>query len=49
MWYWGGMIKMLAIKALVGDGLIKQLEDIDLPKDKENVIYKEAEEYSDWE
>ena len=39
---------MLAIKALVEDGLIKPLEDIDLPKDKENVIYKEAEEYSDW-
>ena len=39
---------MIAKKALVEDGLIKPLEDIDLPEDKEIVIYKEAEEYSDW-
>ena len=30
---------MLAIKAVVKDGLIKPLEAIDLPEDKEIVIY----------
>ena len=43
---------MLAIKAVVKNGLIKPLEAIDLPEDKEIVIYiseeKEEEEYSDW-
>ena len=43
---------MLAIKAVVKGGLIKPLEAIDLPEDKEIVIYiseeKEEEEYSDW-
>ena len=43
---------MLAIKAVVKDGLIKPLEAIDLPEDEEIVIYiseeKEEEEYSDW-
>ena len=43
---------MLAIRAVVKDGLIKPLEAIDLPEDKEIVIYiseeKEAEDYSDW-
>ena len=46
------MIKMLAIKAVVKDGVIKPLEPVDLPEDKEVVIYiheeKEAEEYSEW-
>ena len=46
------MIKTIAIKAVVKDGLIKPLESIDLPEDKEIVIYipeeKEAEEYSEW-
>jgi predicted DNA-binding antitoxin AbrB/MazE fold protein len=43
---------MLAIKAIVKNGLIKPVESIDLPEDKEIVIYiseeKEGEEYSDW-
>ena len=42
---------MLAIKAVVKDGLIKPLEAIDLPEDKEVVIYipdEKVEEYSDW-
>ena len=43
---------MLAIKAVVKNGLIKPLESIDLPEDKEIVIYipeeKEGEEYSEW-
>jgi predicted DNA-binding antitoxin AbrB/MazE fold protein len=43
---------MLAIKAVIKDGVIKPLEAIDLPEDKEIVIYiseeKEEEEYSDW-
>ncbi len=43
---------MIAIKAVVKNGLIKPLESIDLPEDKEIVIYipeeKEAEDYSDW-
>ncbi len=43
---------MLAIKAVVKNGLIKPLESIDLPEDKEIVIYiseeKVEEEYSDW-
>ena len=43
---------MLAIKAVVKNGLIKPLESIDLPEDEEIVIYiseeKEEEEYSDW-
>jgi predicted DNA-binding antitoxin AbrB/MazE fold protein len=43
---------MLAIKAVVKDGLIKPLEAVDLPEDKEIVIYipeeKVEEEYSDW-
>ena len=43
---------MLAIRAVVKNGLIKPLEAIDLPEDKEIVIQipdekKEAEEYSD--
>ena len=46
------MIKRITIKELVEDGLIKPLEYIDLPEDKEIVIYiseeKEAEEYSEW-
>ena len=46
------MIKMIAIKAVVKDGLIKPLEPVDLPEDKEVVIHlpekKEGEEYSDW-
>ena len=46
------MIKMMAIRAVVKDGLIKPLEAIDLPEDEEIVIYipekKGAEEYSDW-
>ena len=46
------MVKMIAIKAVVKNGLIKPLESIDLPEDKEIFIYipeeKEAEEYSDW-
>ena len=41
---------MIAIKAVVKNGLIKQLEAIDLPEDKEIVIYiseeKEEEESS---
>ena len=43
--------KMLAVKAVVKDGLIKPLEAIDLPEDKEIVIYiseEKEEEYSDW-
>jgi len=43
---------MLAIKAVVKNGLIKPLEAIDLPEDKEIVIYiseeKAEEEYPDW-
>ena len=43
---------MIAIKAVVKNGLIKPLESIDLPEDKEIVIYipeeKKAEDYSDW-
>ena len=43
---------MLAIKAVVKNGLIKPLEAIALPEDKEIVIYileeKAEEEYSDW-
>ena len=43
---------MLAIKAVVKNGMIKPLESIDLPKDKEILIYiseeKVEEEYSDW-
>lgn len=42
---------MLAVKAVVKDGLIKPLEAIDLPEDKEIVIYiseEKEEEYSDW-
>jgi predicted DNA-binding antitoxin AbrB/MazE fold protein len=43
---------MLAIKAVVKDGLIKPLEAIDLPEDKEIDIYiseeKVEEEYPDW-
>ena len=43
---------MLAIKAVVKNGLIKPLEAIDLPEGKEIVIYiseeKAEEEYSDW-
>ena len=43
---------MLAIKAVVKNGLIKPLKSIYLPEDKEIVVYipeeKEAEEYSDW-
>ena len=43
---------MLAIKAVVKNGLIKPLEVIDPPEDKEIVIYiseeKVEEEYSDW-
>ena len=43
---------MLAVKAVVKDGMIKPLEVIDLPEDKEIVVYiseeKEEEEYSDW-
>ena len=31
---------MLAIKAVVKNGVIKPLESIDLPEDKEIVIYK---------
>ena len=46
------MIKILAIKAVVKNGLIKPLESIDLPEDKEIVIYipeeKVEEEHSDW-
>ena len=46
------MNKMLAIKAVVKDGMIKPLEVVDLPEDKEIVIYiaeeKAEEEYSDW-
>lgn len=40
---------MLAIKAIVKDGLIKPLETIDLQEDKEIIIYisEEKEEYSD--
>jgi predicted DNA-binding antitoxin AbrB/MazE fold protein len=44
------MIKMLAIKAVVKEGVIKPLEAIDLPEDKEIVVYvpekKEEEESS---
>ena len=44
---------MIAIKAVVKDGLIKPLKSIYLPEDKEIVIYipekkEEAEEYSEW-
>ena len=43
---------MLAIKAVVKDGLIKPLEAIDLPEDEEIVVYiaeeKLGKEYSDW-
>ena len=44
---------MLAIKAVIKDGLIKPLEAIDLPEDEEIVVYiseekVEEEEYSDW-
>ncbi|RCV66174.1 putative DNA-binding protein [Methanophagales archaeon] len=43
---------MMAIKAVVRNGVIKPLEIVDLPEDKEIVIYipkeKEEEEYSDW-
>lgn len=43
---------MLAIRAVVKDGMIKPLEAIDLPEDDEIVVYimeqKETEEYSDW-
>jgi len=41
---------MIAIRAVVKDGLIKPLETVDLPEDKEIVIYipKEKEEYSEW-
>lgn len=48
MWYWGRMIKMIAKNAVVKDGMIKPLESMDLPEDKEIVVYKEAEEYSEW-
>ena len=43
-------IKMIAIRAVVKDGMIKPLEAVDLPEDKEIVIYipKEKEEYSEW-
>ena len=34
---------MLAIKAIVKDGLIKPLEAIDLPEDKKIVIYNSEE------
>jgi len=43
---------MLALKAVVKNGLIKPLEAIDLPEDKEIVVYiaeeKLEKEYSDW-
>ncbi len=43
---------MLAIKAVVKDGVIKPLEAVDLPEGEEIVIYiseeKVEEEYSDW-
>ena len=44
---------MMAIKAFVKNGMIKPLEAVDLPEDKEIVVYipeekQEAEEYSDW-
>ena len=43
---------MIAKKAVVKNGLIKPLESLDLPEEKEIVVYiseeKEAEEYSDW-
>ena len=43
---------MLAIKAVVKDGLIKPLEAIDLPEGEESVIYiseeEVEEEYTDW-
>lgn len=45
---------MLALKAVVKDGMIKPLEAVDMPEDEENVVYiaeekvREAEEYSDW-
>ena len=43
---------MLAIKAVVKDGMIKPLEDVDLPEGEEIVVYvpeeKREEEYSDW-
>jgi len=43
---------MLAIKAVVKNGLIKPLEATDLPEGKEVVIYvseeKGEEEYSEW-
>ena len=46
------MIKTIAIKVVVKDGLIKPLEAIDLPEDEEIVIYvpeeKAEEEYSNW-
>ncbi|MCK4736032.1 MAG: DUF104 domain-containing protein [Methanophagales archaeon] len=45
-------IKRLSIKAVVKNVVIKPLEAVDLPEDKEIVIYipeeKEEEEYSDW-
>ena len=42
---------MMAIKAVVKDGVIKPLETVDLPEDKEIVIYipkEKEEEYSEW-
>ena len=41
------MIKMLAIKAVVKDGLIKPLEAIDLPEDEEIVVYITEEKAED--
>lgn len=46
-------IKTIAIRAVVKNGMIKPLEAIDLPEDKEMVIYipkekEEEKEYSDW-
>ena len=43
---------MLAIRAVVKDGMIKPLEAINLPEDEEIVVYiteeKAEEGYSDW-
>jgi predicted DNA-binding antitoxin AbrB/MazE fold protein len=44
-------IKLLAMKAVVKNGVIKPLDAIDLPEEKEIVVYiteeREGEEYSD--
>ena len=47
-----GSIKMLAVKPVVKNGLIKPLGATDPQEDKEIVVYileqKETEEYSEW-